>query len=356
MTNNKMKDSFSNSLAITHSAKGNLPQISAFIKKTYFPIIFRVLKAYYLYQTQDLDQDLSQMKKELDSHSGDPYALDEINENIQEIETTLNFQKNRLKSFKYFEPSDVARLVNYDIHIQSLLSDSIGELIYFIESEDSADLKAFKEVFGIQGLRSILLQSKGHFDYLESLSGLCEGWVKAFAQNEGEKHQKSILGEVNLTKMIENSQRSLHSKIIAKKVNFINNFPSSEIVEAKVKESILQNEILINIYNNAIKYSHSGSKIETSITRDEGMTYIKITDFGDPISREKFDQLFLTTVTSTVGSHGELGSGVGLAYAKKELNEWGADIKFETDFESYKTVTLSFESVGIEDEDEFEEL
>lgn len=101
-------------------------------------------------------------------------------------------------------------------------------------------------------------------------------------------------------------------------------------------DSVRLAQVLTNLVNNAIKFTHSGSVIVhiSSEESDKNYDYLKfsITDTGKGILKEKIPTVFEpftqedTTINRQFG-----GSGLGLAIAKRLVNAMGGNIMIESE-------------------------
>ncbi|MGI6070372.1 MAG: DUF4118 domain-containing protein [Blautia sp.] len=86
-------------------------------------------------------------------------------------------------------------------------------------------------------------------------------------------------------------------------------------------------QVLINIVNNAIKYTPPGSHIRVFARRDEGMVWIHIADDGPGISEEAKAHLFDMFYTANNGKgDSRRGLGLGLSLCKSIINAHGGTI------------------------------
>jgi len=76
-------------------------------------------------------------------------------------------------------------------------------------------------------------------------------------------------------------------------------------------------EAIVNILNNAVKYSRVGGKIEITTTSDNGSIAINIADKGVGIAEEDLPHIFDDFYSGKVRPEGERSSGVGLAITKR---------------------------------------
>lgn len=76
-------------------------------------------------------------------------------------------------------------------------------------------------------------------------------------------------------------------------------------------------ELLLNLVDNAVKYSRPGGKVEIALARDAGMARLAVTDQGIGISAEAqtriFDRFYRT---DDARAHAKKGTGLGLSICK----------------------------------------
>ncbi len=90
--------------------------------------------------------------------------------------------------------------------------------------------------------------------------------------------------------------------------------------------------IIRNLISNAIKFTPPGGSITVSTLEQDGFVEISITDTGIGIPKENLDNLFKIDVnTSTEGTDGEMGTGLGLIMCKEMVEKNGGRIWVESE-------------------------
>lgn len=116
--------------------------------------------------------------------------------------------------------------------------------------------------------------------------------------------------------------------------------PNAKLVRAD-KESI--SEVLVNLVDNAIKYSRDNKKITITTGVQDRYTFISVKDLGIGIAknhqRDIFDQ-FYRAPTGDV--HTTKGSGLGLALVKKIVDAHDGQIKVDSALDKGSTFTVLF--------------
>lgn len=86
------------------------------------------------------------------------------------------------------------------------------------------------------------------------------------------------------------------------------------------EKTILSNVVLLNLLNNAIKFSHPGDRIDLKAYSTDGHVIIEIQDYGIGIPEHILNQIFnLNAQTTRTGTQGEKGTGYGMPLVKEYL-------------------------------------
>lgn len=89
------------------------------------------------------------------------------------------------------------------------------------------------------------------------------------------------------------------------------------------------NLVLRNLLSNALKFSHTGGRVELAARVVEGSkAEISVTDSGVGMSEDKLSRLFnIEYASSAKGTDGEKGTGLGLILCKEFMEQSGGDIR-----------------------------
>lgn len=114
---------------------------------------------------------------------------------------------------------------------------------------------------------------------------------------------------------------SLDQRLNEKGIEFRNEFPPGEVVEADLA---LFREVLFNLLSNAVKFCESGDVI--TVRRGEHGC-LEVVDTGIGISEELLPELFRKEKkTTTLGTEGEPGTGLGLPLCRDIMAAHGGEI------------------------------
>lgn len=110
-------------------------------------------------------------------------------------------------------------------------------------------------------------------------------------------------------------------------------------------------QVIINILNNAIKYTPEGSHIRLSAQKEDNMVCIRISDDGPGISDEAKQHLFDMFYTAGIGkADSRRGMGLGLSLCKSIVNAHGGTISVSDNLPhgAVFSFTLPLEEVNID--------
>jgi two-component system sensor histidine kinase HydH len=119
----------------------------------------------------------------------------------------------------------------------------------------------------------------------------------------------------------------------AKEIQVLSHLPSD------VKEVDLDpdgiNQVLLNLYLNAVEAMAQGGTLSVSLSMDEGSPWVKImvSDTGSGISKEDLEHVFDPYFTTK-----QTGTGLGLAIVHKIVEAHGGEVRAESEIGRGTTV------------------
>jgi len=90
-------------------------------------------------------------------------------------------------------------------------------------------------------------------------------------------------------------------------------------------------EALVNVMNNAVKYSRLGGKVHIKARQEENSILISITDTGVGISEEDMPYIFGDFYSGKPGPVAERGTGLGLAITRRIVEAHNGSISVESE-------------------------
>lgn len=149
-----------------------------------------------------------------------------------------------------------------------------------------------------------------------------------------------------LEEVIEEALRHLHRNHIEYKIE---TRLADDLLMAKMDSRLIV-QVLINIVDNAIKYTPSGSRILISARREKQMVLVEVADDGPGISKESRAKLFDMFYTAdNIRGDGRRGLGLGLSLCKSIIHahEGTIDVKENVPQGTVFYFTLQAEEVNI---------
>jgi len=102
-----------------------------------------------------------------------------------------------------------------------------------------------------------------------------------------------------------------------------------DALEVEVDRTRIQ-QVIANLVDNAIKYSHSGGKVSIDLKRDDSRALIQIKDEGIGISPEDLPRVWERLFRGDA-SRSERGLGLGLSFVKAIVDAHGGEVKVESE-------------------------
>ena len=88
--------------------------------------------------------------------------------------------------------------------------------------------------------------------------------------------------------------------------------------------------LLRNLLVNAIKFSNKQSKVEINVVKRDHVTSVEVIDQGIGMTEEMQESIFTGGLTSTDGTDGEKGNGLGLALCFDFVKGLGGKMEVES--------------------------
>ncbi|OKP91568.1 histidine kinase [Paenibacillus helianthi] len=143
-------------------------------------------------------------------------------------------------------------------------------------------------------------------------------------------------GSLNL-----NVQAELIEEVIAEALLHLNRKSNEHIIRTVLSDELIMArmdsrliiQVLINLLDNAIKYTGTGSHITVSAKRDKQMVVVEVADDGPGISDEAKTRIFDMFYTAdNIRGDGRRGLGLGLSLCKSIINAHGGTFAVHDNF------------------------
>lgn len=244
-----------------------------------------------------------------------------------------------------------------EVFEKSLMIAMLGECAFALEKERLNEIQ--KEIslqIQQEHLRANLLRSISHDlrTPLTSISGNA-GILVANAGVLDEEQKKGLYSDIyddsiwliNLVenllsisrmendKLNMNFQAELMEEVISEALLHVNRNSEKHIIRTLLDDELMMArmdsrlivQVLINLVDNAIKYTQEGSQISIHVRRSQLWVVVEVSDDGPGISDEDKSRLFEMFYTANnIRGDGRRGLGLGLSLCKSIVNAHGGNI------------------------------
>ena len=147
--------------------------------------------------------------------------------------------------------------------------------------------------------------------------------------------------------LVEEMLHSIQALFNNKDIDIINSISPSTMVCADDRLLVM---VLRNIMTNAIKFSPEGSKILITGKEKSKSVSVRITDEGVGMNEKQLSRLFSTDTIHTLGTQGEVGSGLGLVLTRDFVERMNGSIAVSSEEGIGTSFTITLQK-GIPKED-----
>lgn len=235
-----------------------------------------------------------------------------VKERTEKLEG-MNFQKDRLFS-----------IISHDLRspFQSLL----GFSDFIFDDFDSLSRDEIKRYLG-----HIRDSARNVYSLIENLLH----WTRL---QTGKLEFNPI--ELDLGAEIEAVVKKMNQTAEKKNIRIINSINSQIFFLA---DPYMLNILMVNLLDNAIKFSHKDSDIEIKLERNADFLMLRIIDSGIGMNDEEVSKLFKIEISHKKrGTADERGTGLGLLICKEVMNKHRGKITVESEPEKGTGLTVYF--------------
>ena len=232
---------------------------------------------------------------------------DELGQLISNINETIKVNENLLT-----QKQDLIYLFSHDLKNFADNSHAMAQLI--IDENPSETTSAYA--------RLITQSSEKQNDFLET-------FITLMKEEEALSKKTIKIKSVDLRQITNEVQAELQQKLLNKNINLNMDIQTSDVA-LKIENNLLT-RVLINLVDNAIKFSHSGSCITIEIKREHSHLIIAVKDNGIGFENAKSELLFKKfTSMGRLGTANEKSTGIGLYLCNQIIKKSGGSLYAES--------------------------
>lgn len=168
---------------------------------------------------------------------------------------------------------------------------------------------------------------------IKRVNYLVNEFLEVDSYNKGELHYK--FNRTNLYDLIKSVVLWYKNDKLSPNINY--NLNENREFETFIDQEKIR-EVLINVLNNAIKFSPEASEIDIETKQKNGKFYISVTDHGEGISKNNLTNIFGRFYK---GTSKKTGMGLGLYLAKKIMRTHKGEIEVKSQLGKGTTVVIT---------------
>lgn len=229
-------------------------------------------------------------------------ALEDLKTKSFHVEILLKENQNKLSTLTH----DISNPLQVILSNTNILAQKTD---FFMEQKDS---RIRKMQTATESIRQILQEAKS-----KHITNLDE--------------QVEILSCADLLEILEQIATVFDDKLQEKKLRLLISISEIRGLHFYANKQWLKNQVIANLISNAIKFSFENDKIIISAkSLDNNLIAIVIRDFGIGIDSDKKHLIFDENErTTSLGTKGEVGTGLGLPIIKQYIHLMGGTIKLD---------------------------
>jgi len=251
------------------------------------------------------------------------------------------FRKLKVRNQKILEQNEAISRQTESLRESNLVKDKLFSLLSHELRSPVAELITLLDVNEWKNkdsalnpyFKSVNLKAKAIYNTLDNILTWSASQLK---------FQKTEVRAMNLR---ETAHKALELSLpyIQQKNIRITNEVSDALIEAN--ESYLM-IIFRNVLNNATKFTPAGGEIRLYSVEEEDYSGLVVQDSGTGINPETLQSLFVNPQTSSEGTEGEKGSGVGLMLCKDLMDKLQGKVEVSSTVNQGTSVKLLFKKEG----------
>lgn len=174
---------------------------------------------------------------------------------------------------------------------------------------------------------------------VDRLNAIVDDLLNLSRIERGSEKKKVELIKASICNPVRSAVQTFENKASQKGIKMVNNCP--EDIEANINTHLLE-QALLNLIDNAIKYSESGTTIQVFCGRKDREVLIQVVDQGAGIGKEHLSRLFERFYrVDKARSREQGGTGLGLAIVKHIALAHNGTVSVQSEPGKGSTFTIS---------------
>jgi signal transduction histidine kinase len=236
----------------------------------------------------------------------------------------------------------ILRDISREEHLAQLRAEFISNVTHELKTPLTS-IQLFTESIALNRIKSAVQKN----EYLQIILKETES-LKRMINNildfsKGEKGKLNYhFKDVNVTALVNEAIQDLEYWLVEKKFTLVKEIDDG--VTATVDPGAIK-QVIINLLNNAIKFSRSRKEILVSLKKEGEMIFIQVKDKGIGIPENQKDLIFQPFYRVEQKSAEEIsGTGLGLSVVKDIVKAHHGNIKVESQLKEGSSFTILFKS------------
>lgn len=251
-------------------------------------------------------------------------------------------ENNNIKALVEYG-SDVTELKEAEAELR-LLNESKDKLLGIVSHDLKSPLNSLSSLLSISDdlkpdeFKKMIHQIRNRTQLVSFTMDNLLAWVKT--QLLGFTTDKE---EVNICSKFTEAIKLYNSKLISKNLTVKNKLPESININCDPNHLSL---VCRNLISNAIKFTPIGGAIDIDVNVSKQQIEFSVSDTGVGMDQRQIKNVLKNQVNeTTVGTTGELGTGLGLGFCVDILKRNNAHLHIESELQKGTTIKIVFERV-----------
>lgn len=183
---------------------------------------------------------------------------------------------------------------------------------------------------------------------LDNLMGLIHTWLRVISTDI--QQIRESFQPISIPAVIKNAVESLQAHADRKDIEIVTSI--SKPLPSVSGDDITLTEALVNLINNAIKYSRMESQVHVSAEEEADEILVSVTDRGVGISNEDLPFIFGDFYVGESAPEAERGSGLGLGITRRIVEAHDGTIMVESALGKGSTFMIRLPTISDQDQSE----